>query len=116
MLSALDKNLVFVGSTSKQIIAFDKRQSEPVATFTNDAMVNTMYVSDPSFQRCTVNLHAVLRPHGRYVYKNGEFLLSGDSVGNIKLWDLKSPHAPLDKVENEEGKLVRFIPACASVS
>jgi COMPASS component SWD3 len=75
-----DKNLVFVGSTSKQVLMFDKRQNEPVLTFANDAMVNTIYV-----------------------YKDGEFFLSGDSEGNIKLWDTKSPNAPIDKVENEEG-------------
>jgi WD40 repeat protein len=45
--SPADRNLVFVGSTSKQVLVFDRRQNEPVLTFANDAMVNTMYPSPP---------------------------------------------------------------------
>jgi WD40 repeat protein len=47
-----DKNLVFVGSTSKQVLMFDKRQNEPVLTFANDAMVNTMYALALSSTLC----------------------------------------------------------------
>jgi COMPASS component SWD3 len=78
--SPADKNLVFLSGTSKEILVFDKRQNHPILTFTNDAMINTIYV-----------------------YNDGKFFLSGDSEGNIKLWDVKSPGGPIDKVENEEG-------------
>ncbi len=39
-----DNNTFFVGTTNKQILMFDKRQSNNNTTFDNDSMVNSMYV------------------------------------------------------------------------
>eukprot|EP01114_Cavostelium_apophysatum_P020950 TRINITY_DN7171_c0_g1_i1.p1 TRINITY_DN7171_c0_g1~~TRINITY_DN7171_c0_g1_i1.p1 ORF type:complete len:525 (-),score=115.98 TRINITY_DN7171_c0_g1_i1:236-1810(-) len=62
-----DNNLFFTGSTHKQMILTDRRKPEAAVLFDNDSMVNTLYV-----------------------YRNSQYVLSGDGNGFIKLWDIRT--------------------------
>jgi WD40 repeat protein len=44
-LIRIDNNIFTVGSTSKQVLTYDKRQPTSVSTLDNDSMINTMCVS-----------------------------------------------------------------------
>ncbi|KAL6074290.1 WD domain G-beta repeat [Balamuthia mandrillaris] len=74
-----DNNLWFAGCTHKQITLFDKRQAKHALIMKNDSMVNSIYV-----------------------YKHGHFVLSGDSNGMLKIWEVGQGHgyAVIAKMEN----------------
>lgn len=61
-----DHNIFFASNTHKKIIVFDRRLSRCVATYENDAMVNTMHIS-----------------------RGGNHILSGDTKGYLKVWDTR---------------------------
>ncbi len=97
----VDSNLFFAGTTNKHIVMFDKRLPESVSTWTNDAMVNTLYA--PLSCYVMFCFPSILTSWSRYVYRNGEYILSGDSDGYLKLWHISQSNGPIDKIINEEG-------------
>ena len=77
-----DNNIILVGTTQKQILVLDRRQSSPALVMDNDAMINSVYAC-----------------------KDGLHVISGDSSGNIKMWDLKRGSCRLSQpVDNDQKK------------
>ncbi|KAI9189324.1 hypothetical protein H9P43_000755 [Blastocladiella emersonii ATCC 22665] len=75
-------NQVFVhGSTRKVLGVVDRRLDATALTIRTDAMVNAVHV-----------------------YRDGTFVLSGDALGQLKLWDLRNMGACVETVLNEPAR------------
>jgi COMPASS component SWD3 len=67
MFNPQDNNIFFVGNTHKKLILFDRRASNKNGIiFENDSMINSIYV-----------------------YRDGNYVLTGDGFGFLKLWDIR---------------------------
>jgi len=61
-----ESTVFYAGTTEKQIHVFDRREAGPVASLSDDSMVNSIYV-----------------------FRTGRGLLTGDSSGRVKTWDMR---------------------------
>ncbi|KAM9988215.1 hypothetical protein ACTFIZ_003560 [Dictyostelium cf. discoideum] len=62
--SPIDNNIFFAGNTQNHVIGFDKRTPNSIIVLENDALINSLYV-----------------------FKDGQHILTGDSLGKLKVWD-----------------------------
>ncbi|KAI9219150.1 WD40-repeat-containing domain protein [Blastocladiella britannica] len=79
--SPADDNVFVHGSTRKVLGVVDRRLDAPALTVRTDAMINSVHV-----------------------YRDGNYVVSGDAAGQLKLWDLRNGGACIDSVLNEAGK------------
>jgi WD40 repeat protein len=81
-----DNNIFFAGTTNKEIIIFDRRRGT-AAIIQNDALINALYV-----------------------YRDGGSILSGDSNGHVKTWDvLNMSHITMSETAEVGGKPVSHL-------
>ena len=66
MVSPVQLSLFAAGTSGKQVVLYDARAAAPAATLENDCMVNAVHFAP-----------------------DGEAILSGDSRGAIKTWELR---------------------------
>ncbi|EGG19968.1 hypothetical protein DFA_07079 [Cavenderia fasciculata] len=66
MYSPIDNNIFFAGNTQNHIIGFDKRTPNSIFVIENDSLVNALHV-----------------------FKDGQHILTGDSNGKLKTWDIR---------------------------
>ncbi|KAK5578832.1 hypothetical protein RB653_008505 [Dictyostelium firmibasis] len=62
--SPIDNNIFFAGNTQNHVIGFDKRTPNSIIVLENNALINSLYV-----------------------FKDGQHILTGDSLGKLKVWD-----------------------------
>jgi len=77
-VSPADENLLFCGTTRRVLALFDRRRPGEVQSATNDAMVNTLYAC-----------------------REGTLVITGDSAGHIKTWDIRSMRLALAPLSND---------------
>ncbi|TPX49682.1 hypothetical protein SeLEV6574_g01311 [Synchytrium endobioticum] len=80
MFNPLDKNVFFSGTSRNALYIVDRRKPEHVAVLRNDAMINSLYV-----------------------YRNGLTVMSADSSGCLKTWDVRTGRV-LDTIVNEPSR------------
>ncbi|KAJ3365224.1 hypothetical protein GGF32_009729 [Allomyces javanicus] len=92
-------NDIFVhGSTRKVLGVVDRRQPPPA---TSDAFDPDAAMSGGSGGAMTIRTDAMI--NSVYVYRDGTLVLSGDSAGQLKLWDLRTGQC-LETVLNEPSR------------
>ncbi|KNE67635.1 hypothetical protein AMAG_19641 [Allomyces macrogynus ATCC 38327] len=92
-------NDIFVhGSTRKVLGVVDRRQPPPA---TSDAFDPDAAMSGGSAGAMTIRTAAMI--NSVYVYRDGTLVLSGDSAGQLKLWDLRTGQC-LETVLNEPSR------------
>lgn len=113
----IDNNILFHGTTRNVLTMVDTRKdnssSGAAVTIKNDSMVNSMYADGGGFfsYRLWSSLHeqwilTVRVCRGAfisYVYHDGLTVISGDSSGYIKTWDVRTGRV-LQSVLNEPTK------------
>ena len=77
-VSPADDNLLFCGTTRRLLTLFDRRRAGEAQTIANDAVVNTLCVS-----------------------REGTLVITGDSAGHIKTWDIRSMSQALATLSND---------------
>jgi len=78
-----DSNIFFAGCTHRRIYCFDRRQAENSTFIENDSMINSLYI-----------------------YRDGFYIISGDSHGCIKTWDKRKGAVVSVSNVSSEGKHV----------
>jgi len=81
-----DCNIFYAGTAAKGIHMFDRRQASPVASLQNDSNVNSIYV-----------------------FRTGRGLMSGDSGGIVKTWDMRRLMSIDSCVSGEGGKPISHV-------
>ncbi|KAL7746238.1 hypothetical protein RI367_004059 [Sorochytrium milnesiophthora] len=76
--SVSDNNIFFSGSSRNVLCLTDRRRPDSALMIRNDSMVNALYV-----------------------YRDGSYVLSGDSGGQLKLWDVRTGKC-VETVLNEQ--------------
>lgn len=72
LASHADSNYIFYGTSRKVLSMIDKRKPDAAIVIRNEAMVNALHV-----------------------YHSGSMVMTGDSAGNLKTWDIRSPQQVL---------------------
>ena len=89
----LDSNLLFHGTSRNLLTLRDKRQSSNSLVITNDAMINSIYV-----------------------YRDGSYILSGDSSGFLKTWDIRTGKPVYISLNENAKKPISCITTCRSAT
>eukprot|EP00743_Colponemidia_sp_Colp-15_P005563 GILK01005984.1.p1 GENE.GILK01005984.1~~GILK01005984.1.p1 ORF type:complete len:508 (-),score=66.16 GILK01005984.1:60-1514(-) len=85
-----DVNYVYFGTSHNRVCLCDMRQPETIKVLENNTMINTLYV-----------------------YRDGSYVMTGDSEGNIKTWDIRKRGACVSEFLNDESKKpITHIHAC----
>lgn len=81
-----DNNIFFAGTTKKLVIMKDVRKSSESFVFENNSMINTLYV-----------------------YNDGTYILTGDSLGYLKTWDVRTGKCVNSILNEQRGQPVSHI-------
>jgi len=81
-----DNNIFFAGTTKKLVIMKDIRKPTESFVIENNSMINTMYV-----------------------YNDGTYILTGDSLGYLKTWDIRTGKCVNSILNEQRGQPVSHI-------
>ncbi|KAJ3394231.1 hypothetical protein HDU92_007089 [Lobulomyces angularis] len=89
LLNFLDDQIFFCGTTRNALGIFDRRKSAIAYTIKNDSMVNSILV-----------------------YNDGNYVLSGDSLGYLKTWDVRTQKCFQSHLNEPTKKPISHISSC----
>ncbi|KJE95289.1 hypothetical protein, variant [Capsaspora owczarzaki ATCC 30864] len=82
-----NNNIMYVGTSRNMIYRIDRRQAEPASKFaTVEGMVNALVV-----------------------FRDGEYIMSGDSQGSLKTWDVRNARVYASVLNDETRKAISHI-------